>query len=64
MVDPVSTTPRHIKFAQGCAYTFNLPKGKTCGDCVSQARCLYLGLTKLENTDCDFWPIRFHELGI
>ena len=39
-----------------------LPKGKTCNDCVFLARCCAMFGAKRTNTTCDCpWPIRFKE---
>jgi hypothetical protein len=38
-----------------------LPAGKTCGDCAFLKRCLMLGCTQPESTQCDFYPNKFVE---
>jgi hypothetical protein len=38
-----------------------LPQGKTCADCMHNARCVVFGFTKPQNTRCDFAPSRFVE---
>lgn len=43
-------------------YSMDLPKGKTCADCVHIKRCELFGFTdSRENDFCDFYPIRFKE---
>lgn len=39
----------------------DLPTGKTCADCCHLRRCVGMGFTKAENTNCDFSPSRFVE---
>ena len=36
-----------------------LPKGKTCGDCAHVYRCTTIFGAKVENRECDFYPVRF-----
>lgn len=36
-----------------------LPEGTTCADCCHLKRCQNLFGCKPENTECDFFPIRF-----
>jgi hypothetical protein len=38
-----------------------LPKGKTCNDCVFVARCCAMFGVKKTNTSCDWSPVRFKE---
>ena len=38
----------------------NLPKGKTCNDCVHCYRCTKIFGVTITNTTCDFYPSRFH----
>lgn len=39
--------------------TMRLPPGKTCGDCVSFKRCLWLFQCNPFSRVCDFSPSRF-----
>lgn len=39
----------------------DLPKGKTCADCVNVVKCTTMFGAKAENTYCGFEPVRFRE---
>ena len=43
--------------------TMTLPTGKTCKDCYACSHCCALYGVKPENTECDFYPVRFREDG-
>lgn len=41
--------------------SMNLPKGKTCGDCIHIRRCNALFGHMATDEACDWFPIRFRE---
>lgn len=42
----------------------DLPRGKTCGDCVHFKRCAFLVGAKAEYTRCDWSPSLFHAVHV
>jgi hypothetical protein len=36
-----------------------IPDGKTCADCRHCIRCCGMFGAKPDNTECDFYPVRF-----
>ena len=38
-----------------------LPEGKTCADCLYSKKCVSMFGAKLENSYCDFYPVRFSQ---
>lgn len=41
-----------------------LPKGKTCADCLFIVHCKRIYGVKTENTSCDFFPRRFKSRAV
>lgn len=52
----------NCEYLHNCRHQcMNLPKGKTCADCMHIKKCILLFHGDANNISCGFEPIRFKE---